>query len=108
MADSNAKTWNIAGVEFNAPYMMVWAALLFLTLVEVAIPEMSGQKELLGISMSRGISVMLLIGLAVAKTYLVAWFYMHLIDERPMLVLVASAPFIFSVFLTIGLFPWVR
>ena len=45
-------------------------------------------------------------GLAIVKTYCVAWFYMHLIDERPLIVLIACAPFIFSVFLTVGLFPW--
>jgi hypothetical protein len=31
---------------------------------------------------------------------------MHLISERPAIILIACAPFIFSTFLTIGLFPW--
>lgn len=105
-----AKTKTIAGIEFNVTYMVVWAVLLGLTLIEVLIPEMSmtpnGAKEMFGISMSRSASVLSLIGLAVLKTYCVAWFYMHLIDERPLIVLVACTPFIFSVFLTVGLFPW--
>ncbi len=108
MAHSGTKT--IAGIEFNITYMVVWAVLLGLTLIEVAIPEMSvtpnGEKSLFGVTMTRNASILLLIGLAVAKTYCVAWFYMHLIDERPLIVLIACAPFIFSVFLTIGLFPW--
>jgi cytochrome c oxidase subunit 4 len=97
MADANAKTFTIGNVKFNTQYMIIWAALLLLTLVEVAIPE---------IAIPRTWGVLSLISLAIAKTYLVAWFYMHLVDERPILVLIASAPFIFSVFLTVGLFPW--
>src|SRR5699024_2844030 len=54
----------------------------------------------------RTFQVVLLIGMAIAKTFLVAWYYMHLISERPAIILIACAPFIFSVFLTIGLFPW--
>ncbi len=97
MADANAKTWTIGKVKLNRQYILIWVALLVLTLIEVAVPE---------IAIPRTWGVLALISLAIAKTYLVAWFYMHLVDERPILVLVASAPFIFSVFLTVGLFPW--
>jgi hypothetical protein len=31
---------------------------------------------------------------------------MHLVSERPSIILIGAAPFIFSTFLTIGLFPW--
>lgn len=103
---SHDKTKVIGGIEWNIPYMIVWAALLGLTLVEVLIPEMSGQKSLAGLSFSRSVGVFLLIALAAIKTYCVAWFYMHLTDERPLIVLIACTPFIFSIFLTIGLFPW--
>lgn len=103
---SHDKTKTLMGIEWNVPYMMIWAALLGLTLIEVFIPEMSGQKTMMGINFSRSIGVFMLIALATIKTYLVAWFYMHLTDERPLIVLIACAPFIFSVFLTIGLFPW--
>ncbi len=101
----SSKTKTVAGIEWNVQYMIIWAALLLLTVIEVFIPEMVGPKSLFGLSISRGIGVFSLIALACVKTYLVAWFYMHLIDERPLIVLIASAPFIFSVFLTIGLFP---
>ena len=71
------RTFTLGGIEFNFIYMVVWAGLLLLTLIEVLIPEMSvgpnGPKELFGITMGRGLSVLLLIGLAVAKTYCVAW-----------------------------------
>jgi hypothetical protein len=107
---SESKTYEIAGFEINRSYMVIWAILLGLTLVEVFIPEMSmtpnGPKSLFGISFSRTVAILSLVGLAIVKTYCVAWFYMHLIDERPLIVLIACAPFIFSVFLTIGLFPW--
>ena len=100
------KTKVVGGIEWNVPYMMVWAALLALTVIEVFVPEMSGDKKMLGIQMSRSLGVFLLIALATIKTYFVAWFYMHLTDERPMIVLIACTPFLFSIFLTIGLFPW--
>lgn len=101
------KTW--FGV-LNAEYMWVWVALLVLTLVEVIVPE----PELIGMSAWPGFGifdertsqVVSLILLALVKTFLVAWYYMHLVAERPSIILIACAPFIFSVFLTIGLFPW--
>lgn len=88
----------------NAQYMWVWVALLVLTLVEVLIPE----PELVGLAfqLPRSVQVLSLIGLALVKTWMVAWYYMHLISEKPAIILVACAPFLFSVFLTIGLFPW--
>lgn len=91
-------------------YMWVWVGLLVLTIIEVIIPEPS----LIGMSKPGGFlifswrtfEVLSLILLALAKSFMVAWYYMHLISERPAIILVACAPFIFSVFLTIGLFPW--
>lgn len=83
-------------------YMWVWAALLILTVVEVLVPEPS----LIGLSkMSRSLTVLSLIILALMKTFFVAYYYMHLIDEKPSIILIACAPFIFSVFLTIGIWP---
>ena len=94
----------------KSDYMWVWVALLVLTVVEVIVPE----PELVGLSQfpsllffeARTLQVISLILLAVIKTFLVAWYYMHLVSERPSIILIACAPFIFSVFLTIGLFPW--
>lgn len=103
------KTW--LGISWlKADYMWVWVALLVLTIIEVIIPE----PELVGINgfpgflffEPRTLQVVLLIVMAIAKTFLVGWYYMHLISERPAIILIACAPFIFSVFLTIGLFPW--
>mgnify|MGYP006287517109 CR=1 FL=1 len=83
-------------------YMWVWAALLILTVVEVIVPEPS----LIGLAkFPRTVTVLSLIILALIKTFAVAWYYMHLIDERPSIILIACAPFVFSVFLTIGLWP---
>ena len=52
----------MGGIEFNLIYVVVWAGLLLLTLIEVLIPEMSvgpnGPKEMFGISMSRSLSVL--------------------------------------------------
>ena len=96
-------------------YMWVWAALLILTIVEVIVPDphilhtwgilsVSGADAVAGF-LPRTAVVLSLILLALAKTFFVAWYYMHLIDERPSIILIACAPFIFSVFLTIGLWP---
>ncbi|MFW5967890.1 MAG: cytochrome C oxidase subunit IV family protein [Persicimonas sp.] len=103
------KTW--FGIDWlKAEYMWVWVALLVLTILEVLVPEpesfgLGAFPDILMFE-ARTIQVVLLIGLAISKTFLVAWYYMHLVSERPAIILVACAPFIFSVFLTIGLFPW--
>lgn len=104
MSSTNIK--NIGGIDWNVQYMVIWAALLGFTLIEVFIPEMSGTHEMFGIQLPRTVGIVSLITLATIKTFLVAWYYMHLIGERPLLILIACAPFIFSIFLTIGLFPW--
>ncbi len=106
-------------------YMHVWVWLFVLTVVEVFIPEPHIFAELFealrltvipgvewvnawlfALEFPRVFVVVSLIVLALVKTWLVAWYYMHLISERPIIILVAAAPFIFSIFLTIGLFPW--
>lgn len=97
-------------------YMVVWAALLILTIVEVIVPEpdilmtwgLAGQEAVTWLKTSlltRPVVVASLILMALAKTFFVAWYYMHLIDERPTLILVACAPFVFSIFMAIGIWP---
>ena len=99
MAHKEAKWKGI----FHVQYMYVWAALLALTVVEVIIPEPS----LIGLTaMSRTATVLSLIFMALIKTILVAGYYMHLIGDRPALIPIAATPFVFSTFLTIGLFPY--
>jgi cytochrome c oxidase subunit IV len=109
-----------------AEYMWVWVALAVLTVVEVFIPEPEifaalfsmipvisdvGPMESLiayldQLQFNRVFVVVSLIVLALVKTWLVAWYYMHLIAEKPAIILVACAPFVFSLFLTVGIFPW--
>lgn len=118
--------WGWAKLDFvYRQYMWVWLGLFILTMVEVFIPEpqifaslfesiglaaippFSGLVDYLyGLSFPRAFVVVALIGLALTKTWMVAWYYMHLIAEKPSIILVACAPFVFSLFLTIGLFPW--
>lgn len=96
-------TW--LGIDWlYSTYMWVWAALLILTVVEVIVPEPS-VVGLPSNAFSETFTVLSLILLALTKTFCVAWYYMHLIDERPAIILIACAPFLFSVFLTIGLWP---
>ncbi|MBA2662181.1 MAG: cytochrome C oxidase subunit IV family protein [Bradymonadaceae bacterium] len=102
--DPNAG-WGWLGVKglYNQ-YMWVWLALLIFTAIEVVIPE----PAMIGLDFHfpRLFVVSSLIVIALVKTWLVAWYYMHLIAERPSIILVACCPFVFSLFLTIGLFPW--
>ncbi|GEM_PF-6487998 len=87
----------------NPTYMWIWVALIVLTIIEIIIPEPS----LIGLEkFSRGITVVSLIGFALVKTILVAAYYMHLIGEKPAIIPIACTPFLFSIFLTIGLFPY--
>lgn len=84
-------------------YMVVWFLLLVLTVVEVIIPE----PALIGMMpFDRLFVILSLIVVALAKTVMVAWYYMHLVDEGVSIILIACAPFLFSIFLTIGLFPY--
>lgn len=102
MAHTTAKEDLWFGI-LKPSYMAVWLALLVLTVIEVIVPE----PQLIGMeAFPRLFVVLSLIGLALVKTILVAWYYMHLIDERVSIILIACAPFLFSLFLTIGLFPY--
>jgi heme/copper-type cytochrome/quinol oxidase subunit 4 len=87
----------------NPTYMWIWVALIVLTIVEVIIPE----PGLIGLdAFPRNITILSLIGFALVKTVLVAAYYMHLVGEKPAIIPIACAPFLFSIFLTIGLFPY--
>lgn len=87
----------------HAQYWVIWAVLLVLTLVEVIIPE----PTLIGLDpFPRTFVILSLIFLALVKTILVAGYYMHLIGDRPAMIAIAATPFIFSIILTIGLFPY--
>ncbi len=97
--------WGWLGIKgLYTQYMWVWLGLLIFTAIEVVIPEPATFG--LSITFSRLFVVVSLILIALVKTWMVAWYYMHLIAERPAIILVACVPFIFSLFLTIGMFPW--
>lgn len=120
--------WGWAKMDFvYRQYMWVWVGLFVLTVVEVYVPEphifvelyqtigltfLVGPQEWINawymeyLGSSRPFVVISLILMALVKTWMVAWYYMHLIAEKPSIILVACAPFVFSVFLTVGIFPW--
>ena len=77
-------------------YWGVWAALLILTVAEVAIIYMP---------LPRMVTVISLIGFALAKAALVAAYFMHLKFERVPLMLVVLSPLLLSAILYIGLVP---
>ncbi len=84
-------------------YWVIWAVLLVFTFIEVVIPEPS----LVGLdTFPRTFVIIALIMIALVKTVLVAGYYMHLIGDKPAMIMVAATPFIFSIFLTIGIFPY--
>ncbi len=103
--------WGWLGISgLYTQYMWVWVWLAVLTIVEVFIPEPHIFSFIYGgfaeLTFPRPFVIVSLIALALVKTWLVAWYYMHLIAEKPAIILVACAPFVFSVFLTVGIFPW--
>lgn len=75
-------------------YIFLWLAILTAIEVVVAIPEYS--------IVIKGI---LLIGLACAKAFLVAAYFMHLKLEKRTLALIVITPFLICVFLVIMLMP---
>ena len=70
--------------EGNQPnYMLVWAGLAVLTLLEVGVAF---------VGFSETVTVIILVGLAIWKALLVALYYMHLRFEPPRLVVMVIAP----------------
>lgn len=102
MAHKEAKWYGV----FHVQYMVIWAVLLILTIVEVYIPEPTLIPAFGIEAFPRTFVILSLIGLALVKTVLVAGYYMHLIGDKPAMILIAATPFVFSVFLTVGLFPY--
>ena len=65
-------------------YLIVFAVLGILTLLELAIPGLKNTAYAL-----KAVS---LVGLAIAKAFVVAFFYMHLKDETAWLKFIAAIP----------------
>ncbi len=104
-AQDTESGWGWLGIKgLYTQYMWVWLGLLIFTAIEVVIPEPGTFG--LPFVFPRLFVVTSLIVIALIKTWMVAWYYMHLIAERPAIILIACVPFIFSLFLTIGMFPW--
>lgn len=65
-------------------YMIVFAALTFLTVVEIVIPGLENASQFFKASS--------LVFLAIGKAFIVAYFYMHLKDEKRWLKFIAAVP----------------
>jgi cytochrome c oxidase subunit 4 len=70
-------------------YLIVFAALILLTGLELAIPGLKTEYHLKVIS---------LIGLALGKAFVVAYFYMHLKEEKAWLKFIAALPISAGIF----------
>ena len=70
-------------------YVIVFIALTLLTALELAIPELKVAYHLKAIG---------LVGLAVGKAFIVAYFYMHLKEEKAWLKFIAALPISAAIF----------
>ncbi|RPJ72334.1 MAG: hypothetical protein EHM20_13880 [Alphaproteobacteria bacterium] len=70
-------------------YVIVFIALTLLTVLEIAIPDLKVAYHLKAIS---------LIGLAIGKAFIVAYFYMHLKEEKKWLKIIAALPISAAIF----------
>lgn len=71
-------------------YMFVFVLLTVLTIVEVFIPSIESWSKLI-----KGVA---LTGLAVVKAWAVAYFYMHLKDEKGWLKFIAAIPIVSALY----------
>jgi cytochrome c oxidase subunit 4 len=67
----------------TAEYVIVFIVLTLLTALELAIPGLNTEYKYKAIS---------LIGLALGKAFVVAYFYMHLKEEKTWLRIIAAVP----------------
>ncbi|OGR89347.1 MAG: hypothetical protein A2992_08065 [Elusimicrobia bacterium RIFCSPLOWO2_01_FULL_59_12] len=77
-------------------YMKVFWALLVLTIIEVILVYLPMAKLFIAVA---------LILTALAKAFMVAWYFMHLRSERWTLVAVTVIPLLLALDLLIGLLP---
>lgn len=83
----------VAGVSHKKEYMLIFFTLAVLTALELFVPDMEASKITKGTILS---------GLAVAKVGMVAWYFMHLKEERGWLKFIAVIPiaaFLYAVML---------
>lgn len=65
-------------------YIVIFAALTILTVIELFVPDLEASKSTKGSILS---------ALALVKAGMVAWYFMHLKDERKWLRFIALVPF---------------
>ena len=84
-------------------YILIWAVLLILTVLEVVVAFFPGwMSEVPGIHL---ITIVLLVVMAFVKAGLVAWYFMHLKFEQKNFVLIVSFPLVLACVLVILLWP---
>jgi cytochrome c oxidase subunit 4 len=81
----------------EVPYFVIFAALVFLTAVTVAIAFVKFPSEL--------INVMLALAVAVVKGSLVAFFFMHLKFEGKLIYLIFIVPLLLSILMIFAIIP---
>jgi cytochrome c oxidase subunit IV len=77
---------HIPAARARAPYLVAFAVLIALTLVEIGVVRSGG--------IPRGAAVVALVAIAIAKAGLIALFYMHLRYETGILKLTVLGPLI--------------
>lgn len=88
MSDQNHAPTH-AHKSHTVEYVIVFIALTVLTVLELAIPDLKVAYHLKAIG---------LIGLAVGKAFIVAYFYMHLKEEKAWLKFIAALPISAAIF----------
>lgn len=77
----------------HPPYMAVWGGLFVLTMVEVGVAFLG---------LGRGLTIIILLLLAIWKALLVALYYMHLRFEPRLVSVVAAAPLLPAAILVVA------
>ena len=84
-------------------YILIWAVLLILTVLEVVVAFFPAwMSDVPGIHL---ITIILLVVMAFVKAGLVAWYFMHLKFEEKNFVLIVSFPLVLACVLVILLLP---
>jgi cytochrome c oxidase subunit 4 len=71
-------------------YLVIFAALAILTLIELYVPGLKGVSQIS--------KTLALLGLALGKAFLVAYYYMHLNHEKAWLKIIACIPMAAAVY----------
>ncbi|HVR74234.1 MAG TPA: cytochrome C oxidase subunit IV family protein [Planctomycetota bacterium] len=84
-------------------YIGIWVVLIILTVVELLVAQLPHWME--GTQNILRTTIILLVGLALAKAALVGLYFMHLRFERRTFVLIVTAPLVLALVLVFGLLP---